>query len=857
MTFSVIGIDTQTGQRVAIFKLSRLLGLYCIGMQRMGKSGLFEELILQDIKQGTGVCVLDPHGELIDHIIARLRNRAEEEKVILLDITDEERPFGVNLFACANPTNDSAIMKPLRQVLHTFEKAYGISPTTPIMYDLLYKTAYVLIANPGYTMVDISLFLTNEACRKKLVQKVPSPDVHTFWEHWDDPKQKVSKEQEADSKTILNKLNDFSHAPLYNIIGQSSSTMNLQEIMDAGKVLLIKLSRQLEQATSLIGSIIVALILNAADTRTTNKLFNLYADEFQNFATEDFAVLLEQSSKRGIGVTMAHQNRAQLETSDKQAEANLRARTLNVGNLVVFRVPTDAHELAGQFDITPAPERIEEIEKEELIGQRPVRAYKRDVIGHLLRQGHEDERVMAFVIGYLRELKFASEQQVRQERREHWSRYTGTSYTSEMIYPVNSLGIAYNPEALKPVLEKLNDYLFEGMRDGNMLWQPLHSFYTLAHFFGFDPIYEALYSYPLDAVERWQKFQAEDFLAYEARHGFERRNLVNFALIAIEEAYIDFLSFLFQTHSRTSLQTAWQDNRIHLPTTDFLTIQDRSLASLGQITDALRGTVSANPALGQAAYTRRFMQELAGRERSLVFFLPFLYCSYHGAGAPDYRWRSIKHTDDIAVNIGYGRKNPWRIMEGQRVDTTITVSEHDAEFAVTYTYHLKMFKSVVYQGIVENIQTYLRPLLYYLQFISHLHCAQLALCQRPIETMDSGQYEQDKRTQTHYIMHAQRPYADMLNEVAKELVRLPKYTARVKLTDENDAVVEYLITTMKPGTGLYGKPLQERVDRIRERNMRDGYLRERTAVEAEIRLRQELWREPPVDEPPIYRRPHR
>src|SRR5260370_33092226 len=198
-------------------------------------------------------------------------------------------------------------------------------------------------------------------------------------------------------------------------------------------------------------------------------------------------------------------------------------------------------------------------------------------------------------------------------------------------------------------------------------------------------------------------------------------------------------------------------------------------------------------------------------------------------------------------------KNPWRIRADRTVDTTITVSEHDTEFAVTYTYHLKSFKSCVYQGTVENIQTFLRPFLYYLQFISHLHCAQLALSQSQgqLWTMDSGHYEQDKRTQTHIIMHAQRPYADMLNEVAKELVRLPKYTARVKLTDENDAVVEYLITTMKPGTGLYGKPLQERIDRIRGQNMKDGYLRERTEVEAEIRRRQEQWREPPADEPPI------
>ena len=217
MTSSIIGTDTTTGQRVEIFKLSRLLGLYIVGLQGMGKSGLFEELIIQDIKQGTGVCVLDPHGELIEHVIARLPSNHEQD-VILLDITDEEHPFGLNLFECSNPTNDSAIMKPLRQVLHAFEKAYDINPTTPLMYDLLYKTAYVLIANPGYTMIDIPLLLTDEICRKKLVANVTDPYIRKFWDSWDDPKQKSPKEQQADSYPLLNKLNDFLHAPLHNIV---------------------------------------------------------------------------------------------------------------------------------------------------------------------------------------------------------------------------------------------------------------------------------------------------------------------------------------------------------------------------------------------------------------------------------------------------------------------------------------------------------------------------------------------------------------------------------------------------------------------------------------------------------------
>src|SRR5438128_1182860 len=108
MTFSTLGYDTQTGKPVHLYKASRTQGLYILGLQRMGKSGLFENLISDDIKQGIGVCVLDPHGELIDHVIARL-DPTREQDVILLDITDKQYAFGLNLFDCPDPTDDSAI----------------------------------------------------------------------------------------------------------------------------------------------------------------------------------------------------------------------------------------------------------------------------------------------------------------------------------------------------------------------------------------------------------------------------------------------------------------------------------------------------------------------------------------------------------------------------------------------------------------------------------------------------------------------------------------------------------------------------------------------------------------------------
>src|SRR5437588_12691118 len=131
-----------------------------------------------------------------------------------------------------------------------------------------------------------------------------------------------------------------------NIVGQGKTTVNIQQVMDERKILLVKLSAQLDQVTSLVGTLMIALFLNAAYSRASlpinkRKQFNLYADEFQRFATEDFATLLTEARKFGIATTIAHQTRQQL------GEKN-RSTSLQAANLVVFRVTgPDAHELAS------------------------------------------------------------------------------------------------------------------------------------------------------------------------------------------------------------------------------------------------------------------------------------------------------------------------------------------------------------------------------------------------------------------------------------------------------------------------------------------------------------------------------
>jgi hypothetical protein len=388
MTFSVVGIDTKTNGRVQLLKSARLSGSYIIGSTGTGKTGLLDNLIIQDIKQAIGVCLLNPHNDLTNAVLSRLPPGREQD-VVFLDIADEEYPFGLNLFACSAPQSARAVQYVVDQVMHIFEKLFAVSRDTPLLIEYLRACTHTLVANPGYTMADIPLLLTNETCRRTLLSNVADAEIRRFWEEYDSMSLKDQREERSG---ILRRVREFLQPLTINLVGQANTTINLRAIMDEGKILLVKLDARLESVTSLIGSIIVAQILNAAYSRADlpvnkRRQFHLYADEFQRFSTEDFATLLTEARKFGIGTTIAHQFRDQLDKANRGA-------TLSAANLVVFRVSgQDSEELAKAFDATPP--------LPEIIGQRPILTPVQDVIGHLVRRGHKNPEVSQFVAAYL------------------------------------------------------------------------------------------------------------------------------------------------------------------------------------------------------------------------------------------------------------------------------------------------------------------------------------------------------------------------------------------------------------------------------------------------------------------------
>ena len=386
LPFAVLGIDTATGKPVFLPVQERTRGLYVIGKNGTGKSTLLENLIVEDMEQGIGVCVLDPHGDLVDAVLERVP-KARAAGIVVLDVADTEHPFGLNLFAVSDPNNTKLVDRAVSQLLEVFDKLWGPLDEKPLMANLLRHCAYTLIANPGFTLAELPLLLTNDAFRQELIQFVTNEETQLFWQYEYPSDRKQQREYRS---STMNKVSAFlSNRIVRNIIGQSTTTVDFRQVMDTGKCVLVRLAlgEVGREPVRLIGAVLLGQILNAAYSRqelprSQRRQFHLYVDEYQYFATGYSVALLTEGRKFGVGTCVAHQMRGQFEDP---RDPN-RGATLNAASLIVFQViGEDADELAAQFDHTPPPPAV--------IGQQEKRTTSQDPITHLVRYGHENKQI--------------------------------------------------------------------------------------------------------------------------------------------------------------------------------------------------------------------------------------------------------------------------------------------------------------------------------------------------------------------------------------------------------------------------------------------------------------------------------
>ncbi|NTW27072.1 MAG: type IV secretion system DNA-binding domain-containing protein [Candidatus Moranbacteria bacterium] len=326
--------------------------LYAIGQTGTGKTAFLQELAKQDARAGKGFCFIDPHGDAIEDILTAIpKERAED--VIVFDPSDMERPFGLNMleYDPAHPEQKTFV---INEMIGIFDQLYDLKATGGPMFEQYVRNAMLLIMEDpesGSTLMEISKVLADEDFRRMKLSKCNNPVVMDFWTK---EAEKAGGEAALANMVpyITSKLTTFiSNDMMRPIIAQQKSTINFREIMDDGKILLVKLSKGKigEINAHLLGMVIVGKILMSAlgrgDTPEDERRdFYLYLDEFQNVTTNSISQILSEARKYRLCLNIAHQFIGQLSEDISKAVFG------NVGSMVVLRVgPEDAEFLEKQL----------------------------------------------------------------------------------------------------------------------------------------------------------------------------------------------------------------------------------------------------------------------------------------------------------------------------------------------------------------------------------------------------------------------------------------------------------------------------------------------------------------------------
>ncbi|MDP3769589.1 MAG: CxxC-x17-CxxC domain-containing protein [Candidatus Sungbacteria bacterium] len=339
------------GERVfGIKRKDRRQHMYVIGKTGVGKSVLLKNMALQDIRAGRGIGIVDPHGEFVEDVLEQIP-ASRINDVVYFNPVDADYPIGFNILEVPDVRYKHLVVSDL---LGIFTKIWANVWSARMEY-ILQNCILALIDTPGTTLLGIPRILVEKEYRDKIVANVQDPVVRSFWtqeyETWRD-----QFRNEA-IVPIQNKVGQFLNTGFVrNIVGQPVSTINIPEIMNSGKILLVNVSKGRigEDNAALLGAMIITKIQLAAMERVRipedeRRDFYLYVDEFQNFSTDSFAAILSEARKYRLNLFIAHQYVGQLVTdvSTKVRDAVFG----NVGTMICFRVgATDAEFLEKEFE---------------------------------------------------------------------------------------------------------------------------------------------------------------------------------------------------------------------------------------------------------------------------------------------------------------------------------------------------------------------------------------------------------------------------------------------------------------------------------------------------------------------------
>jgi len=358
----LLGISEYQGEtkEVRIKSDDRMRHFYLIGKSGTGKSTLLTQMINQDIKNGHGLCLIDPHGDLVEGILPFIPPERADD-VIVFDPGDLENPMGLNILD-AKKEDEKEFMA--NEAMAIFIKLFGEEVFSARLQNYFINAVHTLMSDDDdpATILDILRIFTDDEYRKKKIKKVTKPSVLAFWQGEYD--KSADREKKEIIPYLASKFTPFvTNTQIRNIIGQGRSGFDFSEVMNTKKILLVNLSKGKlgDLNAKLLGMIIVSKIQMAAMARSSipeeeRKDFFLYVDEFQNFVTESFASILSEARKYRLGLIIAHQYISQITKMQTGGKGSQEDHTIkdavfgNVGSMMNFKIGAqDAEMMAKEF----------------------------------------------------------------------------------------------------------------------------------------------------------------------------------------------------------------------------------------------------------------------------------------------------------------------------------------------------------------------------------------------------------------------------------------------------------------------------------------------------------------------------
>jgi len=403
-------------RKIYISEKDRARHMYIIGKTGVGKSELMMDMALQDIRAGKGVCFIDPH-DTVEKLLEYIPPERAED-VIYFNPADTDRPMGLNMLEARTEEEKQFVASSIINLMYKLYDPHKTGIIGPRFEHAIRNAMMTVMVEPGATFIEIVRVMTDPKFLQELLPKVEDPMVRRYWTDQIAQTSDFHKSEVLDY--IVSKFGRFiTDKMMRNIIGQSYSAFDFRKVMDEGKILLINLAKGRigEENSAFLGLILVPKILVAAMSRqdipeSERRDFNLYVDEFQNFATPDFATILSEARKYHLNLIVANQFIGQIEEEVKNAVFG------NVGTLLSFRVGVqDANFLQHEFAPTFSESDLTNVERyhtfvKTIVDNEPMPPFSMDLTRDIEAERKLANPKLAEMIKKLSRLKYGKDKSI-------------------------------------------------------------------------------------------------------------------------------------------------------------------------------------------------------------------------------------------------------------------------------------------------------------------------------------------------------------------------------------------------------------------------------------------------------------